>query len=1238
MNVEVEADTDDIDTSDADEDVVFLDEPVVYEPEDEDLEADLFASKTSTTSASTSLTAEVSAWVKAKYPSQHGTANGKAEIKIRDTVSVSAKVSVSINYKTTLKVPTKLTSVVATSTITAKNVFNINASAGLEWKMNDKKLGTIPLGTVSGVTFSVPVYLVFRVNFDGEFDYTATNTVTQSTTVTYKSGSVSSKTTKETSSSKELKTEAKITLTLGIKASLEVSFLKVITANLTAEAGIIVTGRLQSLNSTSTYRHNAKVCLTAELELYVTPSFTLKLVKKKVADKTWSTSKKRIMTFYVHETLTGSWSYGSGECPYREYLITLQVKDNAGKAMSGVEIKEGDKSLGTTDSKGQKQVWLSMATHTLKFSKQYYTTGTLKFTVTKAETKNISLYKGVANESYFTIGELMEFTDEDWAYFLEEPEDVANTIFRIQSSEDLVLLSQFAARADRDTAGIRFVLNGATGAIDLTGLAWTPIGSAEKPFRGELDGNGFTITGLQVSTGDYAGLFGNMEGALVHDLTLSGAAVVGGSYTGALAGRAAAGSNLYDISVSGTVSGGNNTGGIIGELSGSSLVNSCNTASVSGGSNVGGLVGSLVCSDTAGRITNCYSAGELSGSGVGGVCGTVSYSAGASLAEDEDVVYETGIHYAYYLDSTAAKAVASAADGVEVVAFPVTLEQLNGTATEGVIKDDSDFASTQTLLEALNNWYWKNGSINATDEDEEIPEGSPNDYYNKWYPDTMTEEGEGGYPVFGEKPVTYALTVHYVYEDDSEAKPSVTLYLTEGQEYDVDSYKIPGYHTYELEYKGQMPPYDLEYRVIYIANSPYPTMTELSTSETDAAEGQTYGISTEGELILFAEYVNRGRNTAGVNFVQLESITMSNDTAFASAGSQDAPFQGSFYGDYLGIENLPCSLFGFASGASISAVVANLTAAVTDGGAIGGIAAATDNSVISSCIVTANITGNASGAGAVVGSAFATTIDKCEVSGSIAGESNIGGVAGNLIGSTVKNCASTVAVSGTSNIGGIAGASRNYAAILNSYSNAAVSGTSNAGGILGAGQHLLELRNVYHAGAVSGDGVVGSASGAIVEAESVWYPAGGTTSVTGAASYAADAAGVAALLDSLNQWVAAQNSADYLTWSATVADETEAGLTDDAAETPVFGMAYTNWLLDFMIEAGKMAYTYVEGFYPGGAVYIAIYDKDDQMIEIRMISESGKDISVPNGAAYAKAFILAEDGEPFGAAITANAG
>ena len=41
VNVEVEADTDDIDTSDADEDVVFLDEPVVYEPEDEDLEADL---------------------------------------------------------------------------------------------------------------------------------------------------------------------------------------------------------------------------------------------------------------------------------------------------------------------------------------------------------------------------------------------------------------------------------------------------------------------------------------------------------------------------------------------------------------------------------------------------------------------------------------------------------------------------------------------------------------------------------------------------------------------------------------------------------------------------------------------------------------------------------------------------------------------------------------------------------------------------------------------------------------------------------------------------------------------------------------------------------------------------------------------------------------------------------------------------------------------------------------------
>ncbi|MCL2282343.1 MAG: hypothetical protein FWC26_03405 [Fibromonadales bacterium] len=47
-----------------------------------------------------------------------------------------------------------------------------------------------------------------------------------------------------------------------------------------------------------------------------------------------------------------------------------------------------------------------------------------------------------------------------------------------------------------------------TGDIALSGN-WTPIGNVrEKPFQGVFDGQKFTISGLAVNGGNYAGLFG----------------------------------------------------------------------------------------------------------------------------------------------------------------------------------------------------------------------------------------------------------------------------------------------------------------------------------------------------------------------------------------------------------------------------------------------------------------------------------------------------------------------------------------------------------------------------------------------------------------------------------------------------------------------------------------------------------------------------------------------------------
>ena len=80
-----------------------------------------------------------------------------------------------------------------------------------------------------------------------------------------------------------------------------------------------------------------------------------------------------------------------------------------------------------------------------------------------------------------------------------------------------------------------------TNDIDISGENWTPIGTIEKPFKGTLDGDGHTISGLTIeeelymeNEEYYIGLFGVLQGGshtnavTISDLTLEGTIVLRG--------------------------------------------------------------------------------------------------------------------------------------------------------------------------------------------------------------------------------------------------------------------------------------------------------------------------------------------------------------------------------------------------------------------------------------------------------------------------------------------------------------------------------------------------------------------------------------------------------------------------------------------------------------------------------------------------------------------------------------
>ena len=134
-------------------------------------------------------------------------------------------------------------------------------------------------------------------------------------------------------------------------------------------------------------------------------------------------------------------------------------------------------------------------------------------------------------------------------------------------------LKAFADAVNGSKTGLNCTL---TSNIALTG-EWTPIGNSySNAYAGTFDGDGHTISGLQVSGGDCVGLFGYVNGGTVKNLNLVVTSVSGSSNVGSVVGR------NYD----GTIQGCMVTGGSI---------------KANGRAVVGGVVG-----NNSGTITNCY--------------------------------------------------------------------------------------------------------------------------------------------------------------------------------------------------------------------------------------------------------------------------------------------------------------------------------------------------------------------------------------------------------------------------------------------------------------------------------------------------------------------------------------------------------------------------------------------------------------------------------------------------------
>lgn len=270
IHAEAEADASDIDTSNADPDIVF--------EKDEEESADLFKWLLYDKSASKTFTA-INKNVKG--------------IQIKDTFTMSAKVGFACDYYFV-----GIRYVEVNTRLDATNHFTVSASKSVSYS-NEWYIGTIPIGSVWGVNFSVPIYISFSASLGGNFKFEATQSAWAYAVAKYDNGRCTCETSKGGSTSRSLEASAYATVMFGLKPCIEAKVSVVpLYAGLGGEVGLEISGTV-SLNK-----------FTGKLNLYFRPSFYVKWRNNYWVNKSWGPFRKQLASisysravYYTLDTL-----------------------------------------------------------------------------------------------------------------------------------------------------------------------------------------------------------------------------------------------------------------------------------------------------------------------------------------------------------------------------------------------------------------------------------------------------------------------------------------------------------------------------------------------------------------------------------------------------------------------------------------------------------------------------------------------------------------------------------------------------------------------------------------------------------------------------------------------------------------------------------------------------------------------------------------------------------------------
>ncbi len=229
----------------------------------------------------------------------------------------------------------------------------------------------------------------------------------------------------------------------------------------------------------------------------------------------------------------------------------------------------------------------------------------------------------------WTDGDGESGTAEDLGYFIQD--DGSYTVYTANG------LKEWAEAVQTDPT-LNITL---TADIDLTGETWTPVGM-NRPYSGTFNGQGHTITGLNISSSsETVALFNNIGGAgkimnlQLKDVTYNGSTAMGGIAHGNSG-------TITACSVTGTLTTASNTAAVggIAAINYGTITACWFNGTITGGSNVGGIaVFNLNAGSYDGKITACYWSGDGISNGVWGGDDT----SGTTKVDSSTVTWQTAV-------------------------------------------------------------------------------------------------------------------------------------------------------------------------------------------------------------------------------------------------------------------------------------------------------------------------------------------------------------------------------------------------------------------------------------------------------------------------------------------------------------------------------------------------------------------------------------------------------------------